>query len=136
MNERREYNAFELSLIQKGWVEVDPGNWKKPARGPAGPPVGALVPKKPKRDKGSGGQDPELGSRPPRLGYRVVIVRVGKRELDRHDNLRTACKPLVDAITAQLGFKSDNDPALHWEYGQVVSDATPGCIVSISIEPA
>lgn len=76
------------------------------------------------------GQDRELAAGPGGLGYRVTIISLRKRLVDAHDNLRTGAKPLVDAITATLGFASDDDPRLTWAYAQLIDDSE-GTIVRI-----
>lgn len=76
------------------------------------------------------GQDCQLEAGSRGVGYRVTIVSVRKRTVDAHDNLRTGAKPLVDAITRSLGFHSDDDPRLVWEYGQVLG-TRGGTIVKI-----
>jgi hypothetical protein len=121
---------FLEQLRATGWKE-GPHGWYKPARAS----VGAVEGPKPKPDQGRKGQDPKLGSSSPSMVYRIGLCVVSNRELDAHDNLRSACKPLVDAITASLGYASDSDARLRWEYGQLVSNGRPGVIVSIAIEP-
>ena len=49
---------------------------------------------------------------------RVELTRVAPRELDWHDNLRTALKPVVDGVGDALGLKSDRDVRLAWDYAQ------------------
>lgn len=93
--------------------------------------VGGVEAKKPKSNQRSEGQNSQLESRPPSLGYRVTLVQCRRRMLDSHDNMRTAVKPLVDAITETLGFKSDDDPRLKWEYGQCETRGSEGVIVRV-----
>lgn len=69
--------------------------------------------------------------RPEGMAFRVVLVSHRKRLLDEHDNLRHGMKPLVDAITETLGFKSDADPRLTWEYAQVRTSGPEGVSVMI-----
>lgn len=66
------------------------------------------------------------------LGFRVAIISLRKRMVDGHDNLRTGAKPLVDRITEWLGFKSDNDPRLEWDYHQIIVSGQPGTVVQIT----
>lgn len=75
-------------------------------------------------------QDRVVESSEKRLGYRVGIISVRSRKIDEHDNLRQGCKPLVDAITASLGFSRDDDPRIVWEYGSVIGKPE-GTIVRI-----
>lgn len=49
-------------------------------------------------------------------GLKITLTRVAPRELDSHDNLRTAMKPLVDGITDALGLKNDRTSAIDWVY--------------------
>jgi hypothetical protein len=51
-------------------------------------------------------------------GLLITLTRVAPGELDGHDNLRTAMKPIVDGITDALGLKNDRDPRLTWAYSQ------------------
>lgn len=51
-------------------------------------------------------------------GLVVKLTRVAPRELDGHDNLRTAFKPIVDGVTDALGLPNDRDPRVSWAYGQ------------------
>lgn len=88
----------------------------------------------PKRERSKPRQnkDPELEKSTRGVGYRVTIVSVRKRFIDAHDNLRTGSKALVDAITRTLGFSSDDNPRLQWEYGQVLGTKC-GTIVKIEL---
>lgn len=65
------------------------------------------------------------------MAFRVSLIVVCRRRMDEHDNLRAACKPLVDAITESLGFSSDDDPRLQWNYDQLVAKGRVGTIVRI-----
>ena len=47
-------------------------------------------------------------------GVVISIVQYRRRALDTHDNLRTAAKPLVDAIAKDLGI-DDGDVRIRWE---------------------
>ncbi len=48
----------------------------------------------------------------------VLVTRVGPNAMDAHDNLRVACKALVDGIAKHLGV-DDADPRVTWQYAQV-----------------
>lgn len=48
----------------------------------------------------------------------VRLTRVAPSPLDGHDNLAAAFKAPVDALTVELGLKSDRDPRVSWEYDQ------------------
>lgn len=76
-------------------------------------------------------QDLQLEKSPEGVGCCVTIISLRKRRVDAHDNLRTGGKALVDAITRSLGFHSDDNPRLTWEYAQAISDQ-PGTIVRIA----
>lgn len=65
------------------------------------------------------------------MGYRISIISFRKKLVDEHDNLRMGCKPLVDAITRSLGFSSDDNPRLHWEYQQCKTEGRLGTLVKI-----
>lgn len=54
-------------------------------------------------------------------GAIITLTRLAPRELDGHDNLRTALKPTVDGIADALGLKSDRDPRVEWLYAQAKS---------------
>lgn len=82
-------------------------------------------------DRGREGQDSELGGRPESLGYCVTIISCRRRLVDEHDNLRTGAKPLIDCITASLGFASDGDKRLKWCYEQFRTEGEQGTIVKI-----
>lgn len=53
---------------------------------------------------------------------RVLVVRVGPRGLDKHDNLRHALKGVVDCLAVWLRHgrlgQRDGDADLDWKYGQ------------------
>ncbi len=55
------------------------------------------------------------------IGGRLVVVltRVAPRQLDSHDNLRTAFKPIADGITDALGLPNDRHPRVAWKYHQM-----------------
>lgn len=49
----------------------------------------------------------------------VRIFRPGEQnELDAHDNLPAALKPVADELAKLLGFASDRDPDIAFTYGQ------------------
>lgn len=76
-------------------------------------------------------QDHKLEESTGGVGYCITIISCRKKLVDAHDNLRTGAKPLVDAITSTLGFASDDNPRLAWEYGQFIS-SDQGTIVKIT----
>lgn len=76
----------------------------------------------------SEGQNKEVEAS--KTGFRCSIVSFRAKPLDEHDNLRFAHKALVDRITEWLGFKSDSDPRLEWEYHQIISKVR-GTLVNI-----
>lgn len=81
--------------------------------------VGGLQAKEPKPNQRSQGQDCQLEQGQESVGYRIKLIVVSRRRMDAHDNLRSSLKPIVDQITASLGFASDDDPALKWSYSQI-----------------
>lgn len=93
--------------------------------------MGRLETPKPKPDQRGKAQDPELGGRPAGVGFSITLIVFCRRKMDQHDNLRSACKPLVDRITETLGFRSDDDPRLSWHYDQVITSEEEGCLVKI-----
>lgn len=48
----------------------------------------------------------------------VSITRIAPRPLDKHDNLGSAAKAIVDGIADALGLASDSDPRVSWSYAQ------------------
>lgn len=66
---------------------------------------------------------------------RVALTRVAPCELDSHDNLRTAFKPVVDGLVDGLGLKADRDRRLDFVYAQA-KGAPKSYAVLIEIEPA
>lgn len=51
---------------------------------------------------------------------RVTIIALRGKELDSHDNAKSACKALIDIISEYLGIK-DNDPRIEWNIEQLKS---------------
>lgn len=51
-------------------------------------------------------------------GLVITLTRIAPCDLDGHDNLRTALKPVVDGITDALGLKNDRDHRISWQYAQ------------------
>ncbi len=49
----------------------------------------------------------------------VTVTRVSPGELDEHDGLRAALKPVVDGVTDALGLKNDKHPQLKIQYAQL-----------------
>lgn len=88
-----------------------------------------------KGDAGRVGKKPAGGSRSCRSKTEVVVtvVALRKRLMDGHDNLRFACKPIVDSLTALLGFDDDSHPALIWQYGQIQTFGPEGLMVHIDV---
>ncbi len=66
------------------------------------------------------------------VGCVITLTSYRRRLLDGHDNLMAAHKPLVDRITEDLGFSSDNDTRIKWEYQQIVTRGATGTSVVIS----
>lgn len=60
----------------------------------------------------------------------VELVRLGGRELDKHDNLPAALKYCLDAVCLMLGA-DDGDDRIHTRYAQQPGGA---CGVRISLE--
>lgn len=97
----------------------------------ANPDLGRLPDPKREPDLGRRSEDRQLEKGTQGMGCRVEIISLRTKLVDGHDNLRTGAKALVDAITRSLGFYSDDNPRLTWEYAQAISDK-PGTIVRIS----
>ena len=89
--------------------------------------MAGLPAKEPERDRGSEVQSSQLAAGQGGLGFRITLVVLGQRRLDSHDNLRMACKGIVDCITHSLGFKSDDDPRLEWRYHQIQTGRGNNC---------
>lgn len=79
---------------------------------------------------GSAGKDKSLERLPARVVHHVTIISMRRKLADAHDNLRTGAKPLADCIASYLGL-DDADPAITWEYGQLVTTGPEGTIVKI-----
>ncbi len=94
-------------------------------------PLARLEKSERKSDKRGESKDSSLERSKDGVGFRITLLMVRKRLVDGHDNLRWGAKPLVDAITASLGFRDDADPRLAWDYHQVKSDGRQGTIVKI-----
>ena len=47
----------------------------------------------------------------------VKVIRIAPRALDKHDNLRMACKAVVDGVADWLGV-DDRDPRVTWDTGK------------------
>lgn len=94
-------------------------------------PVAGLPDSQRQSDQRREGQDRQLDKGTAGVEYRITIVSFRRRLVDRHDNLPTGCKPLCDQITASLGFASDDNPRLHWEYQQMKTAGKPGTLVKI-----
>ena len=95
-----------------------------------GPDLGRLANPKRQQSQRSQSQDRVVESGQTSMAYRVFIVSIRKKLVDEHDNLRTGAKPLVDTISATLGF-DDADPRISWEYGQIKTTGKPGTIIKI-----
>lgn len=93
--------------------------------------VGAVPDTERQHHQGSEGFDSRMASGKDGVGYRITIISVRRKLCDAHDNLRTGAKALVDRITETLGFKSDDDPLLTWEYQQFKTEGQQGTIVKI-----
>lgn len=85
------------------------------------PVAAGVCAEKPEPNQRSQGEDSALETIPKRLAFRITFTTYRKRILDEHDNARHALKPLADAITEGLGFKSDDCANLEWCYHQIRS---------------
>jgi hypothetical protein len=86
----------------------------------SGAVAGPVRASQPERDKRSQIEDSgvEAGKGGVESSYRVTLTVFRRRLCDNHDNARTALKPVVDNVTAWLGFKTDDHQNLYWEYHQ------------------
>lgn len=128
--------------VPSHWIETKDG-WAHPSR------VRAVATPEPKQDtgrtlepdvstretigEGVGERDGRKSGNPDELAkaFGLVVtlhVRQRGRLMDEHDNLRAACKPLVDAIAASLGVP-DDDPRIRWQYSEAVTSGELGVIV-------
>lgn len=48
----------------------------------------------------------------------VLVVRCAPRTLDRHDNLRSSAKPVIDGVADALGLRDDSDPRVAFVVAQ------------------
>ncbi len=70
-------------------------------------------------------------------GLTITLTRIAPLDLDGHDNLRTAMKPVVDGITDALGLKNDRDVRLTWKYDQERAGVREYAVkVSVALRPA
>jgi hypothetical protein len=95
-------------------------------------PVAGLGSAKPEPDRRREGQNKRVEGGTAGFRYVIGIVAHRKRKMDGHDNLRSAHKALVDRITERLGFTSDDDPRLEWEYAQVIKRGRAGTHLTIT----
>lgn len=109
------------------WTEADYERWKQKRSA-----VARLQDPKRESDQRSKSKDRQLDKSKSGVGYSITIISLRKRLVDQHDNLRTGCKPLVDAITRSLGFSADDNPRLLWKYAQAIADGE-GTIVKIEL---
>lgn len=65
--------------------------------------------------------------------WAVRITRIAPRALDSHDNLRSACKAVVDGIADALDLLTDADTRVSWEYAQARSPLAHQSAVSVRI---
>ena len=86
---------------------------------------------KPKRRRESENRGVETAAPSPRLC--ITLVQYRRKLLDGHDSLAFAVKPTVDLITEHLGFTSDSDPRLRWQYGQVETKGKEGIMVKFEL---
>ena len=128
--------------VPSHWIETKDG-WAHPSR------VRSVATPEPQQDQGRTlepdvstrkGKRQVLGERDGRksgnldglaeaFGLVVTLhVRQRGRLMDEHDNLKAACKPLVDAIAASLGVP-DDDPRIRWQYSEAVTSGELGVIV-------
>lgn len=94
-------------------------------------PVGGLVQSERERGKRCQGEDKRVGEVQEGVGFRITLISMRPRLVDGHDNLRTGLKPLVDRITEWIGFESDSDKRLEWNYEQFRTNGRTGTIVHI-----
>ena len=93
--------------------------------------AGRLPAAKPERDGRREAQDSGVEGGAAGMEYRVTLTTFRRRTLDNHDNARAAMKPVVDLVTAFLGFKTDDHPRLYWEYHQVKTSGRVGTLVLV-----
>jgi hypothetical protein len=116
-----------MGLDPKSYYEKGSTSFKR-----LNPHLLAPIPaKKPEPKDRSAGNDSGVAARTQSMGYAITIVQFRKRLLDSHDNMRFACKPLVDAITKQLGFTDDADKRLEWRYEQTQNKHLFGTLVKV-----
>lgn len=93
---------------------------------PASKAGGPGVARRKRRNPDPGGGSPRDAT--PVLTIHLVVHRKPGKLFDGHDNLRSALKPLVDAIAASLGIE-DKDPRVVWEYSQAEHRGPDGVVV-------
>lgn len=100
-------------------------------RNPTLYPVGGLSNPKRQPNQRSQSEDRQLDKSREGVAYCVTIISLRRKLVDGHDNLRSGAKSLVDQITRSLGFASDDNPRLSWQYGQLRTDGEQGTAVVI-----
>ena len=94
-------------------------------------PVAGRAPKDAKRDQRSECKDKRVEEDEACMGYRIEFVAFRRRLADSHDNFRFSLKPVVDFITAWLGFATDEHRRLSWCYNQVKSNGRQGVAIKV-----
>lgn len=108
--------------------------FQKQIRAQLAPPPLASVPAQGAQSMQWGeGEDCRMETATANVGVRVTFVQFRRRLLDGHDNLQFSLKPTTDRITAWLGFRSDSDPRLTWNYHQVQTRDEEGVLVKIDM---
>ena len=93
--------------------------------------VAGLHPKESEPNQRREGKDSQLESGQECRGFCIKLIQFRRRLLDTHDNARASLKAVVDRITERLGFRSDDDRRLEWQYGQFRTDGAEGVLVMI-----
>jgi hypothetical protein len=95
------------------------------------PLAAGLSTKESKSNDGIKSEDKSVERKQESVEFCITIICFRKRLLDSHDNLASSCKPLVDRITEWLGFNSDDNKLLSWNYAQIKTRGKVGVIVKI-----
>ncbi len=118
-------------LKAKGWRQGPDGAWNHPSRGN----LDGLGSAEREHDPAPAldGGHAARQSCPEGMVIRVELISLRRRLCD-DDNDIAGKKPLRDEIAKTIGL-DDGDPAIRWEYAQVLTKGSVGTLVKITLLP-
>lgn len=117
------------ALKAKGFHQAPDGSYSKPARRDLAQ-LGCAERERDPAPPLDGGRAPRKNC-PCGVGICIEIISFRKRLLD-DDNNEGGNKNLRDAVAATLGL-DDGDPAIRWDYTQVLTKGATGTLVKVTI---